>query len=210
MHLVLRLLDRVHRRLLIHRRPLAALCVAAAVLLMIAALRPPDPAATLLWTAAGDLPSGTVLTTDDLRRTAFAPGSVPAAATRDLGDLVGRTLATPLAAGEAATATRLVGNDVLSGHPGQAAIPLRIPDPEVVGMLRVGDRVDVVASDPQGRRPAERLLTEAPVLAVPAASETSFGPGLSGRLVLVGVPEAAAIRVAEAASTLYLTLIWTR
>lgn len=207
---VLRLLDRLHRRLLIHRRPLAALCVAAAVLLTTAALRPPDPATALLWTAARDLPGGSVLTTEDLRRTAFAPGSVPAAAARDLADLVGRTLTTPLGRGEVATSTRLVGNDVTAGHPGLAAIPLRIPDPEVVGMLRVGDRVDVVASDPQGRRPPERLLSEAPVLAVPAAPESSFGPGLSGRLVLVGVPEEAAVRVAEAASALYLTVIWTR
>lgn len=205
-----RTLDRLVRRILIHRRPLAALCVAAAVLLTIGALRPPDPATALLWTAARDLPGGTVLAPDDLRRTPFSPGSVPATATRDLASLVGGTLAGPLAEGEPATTTRLVGNALLSGRPGLTAIPLRIPDGDVVGMLRVGDRVDVVASDPQGRQPAERLLAGTPVLAVPGGAAMSSGPGLGGRLLVVGVPASDAIHVAETASALYLTVMWNR
>lgn len=164
----------------------------------------------MLWTAARDLPSGTVLTVEDLRRTAFSPGSVPEAATRDLADLVGRTLATPLGSGEPATTTRLLGGSLLAGYPGRVAVPLRIPDPDVVGMLRVGDRVDVVASDPQGRRSPERLLAGAPVLVVPAASGSRSGPGLPGRLLVVGVPTSTAIRVAEASASLYLTVIWSR
>ncbi len=207
---VLRLLDRLHRRVLIHRRVLAALCAGAALLLTITALRPPADPTALLWTAARDLPSGSVLTAADLRRTAFRPGSLPAAAPRDLTDLVGRTLSAPLGAGEAVTSTRLLGSTLLAGHPGRVAVPVRIADQDVVGMLRVGDRIDVVASDPQGRRAPERLLSGAPVLVVPAAPEGRNGPGLPGRLLVVGVPEDAAVTVAEAAASLYLTVIWNR
>lgn len=164
----------------------------------------------MLWTAARDLPSGTVLATSDLRRTAFTPDAVPDAAAGDLTDLIGHTLATPLGKGEVATTTRLLGGTLLAGHPGQSAVPLRIPDADVVAMLSVGDRVDVVASDPQGRRAPERLLTDAPVLAVPVGPGAGSGPGSSGRLLVVGVPASEVVQVAEAATALYLTVIWTR
>jgi len=210
MPVLLRALDRVRRRMLIHRRLLAALCVGLAVLLTISALRPPAPPTVGLWTAARDLPSGTVLSTADLRRTAFDPGSVPAASTRDLRTVLGRVLATPLGRGEVLTPAKVVGDRLLTGHPDRAAIPLRIPDGDVVGLLRVGDRVDVVASDPQGGRAPERLVTGAAVLAVPEPSRGSTGPGLSGRLVVLAVPAGDVTHVAEAGTSLFLTIIWSR
>lgn len=210
MPLLLRALDRLRRRLLIHRRPLAALCLGTAVLLTLTALRPPAPATVALWTAARDLPSGTVLDAEDLRRTPFTPGSAPAAAVPHLDDVLGRVLATPLGRGEVMTTAKVIGEDLLAGHPDRVAVPVRIPDAETVGLLRVGDRVSVVASDPQRRQRPERLLDDAAVLAVPAASGTSTGPGTSGRLVVLAVPSDAATHVAEAATSLYLTVIWNR
>lgn len=207
---LLRALDRLRRRLLIHRRLLAALCTGLAVLLTVSALRPPDPATTLLWTADRPLPSGTVLDADDLRRTEFRPGSEPVSAVRADQQLLGRTLAVPLEEGEVLTPAKVVGEGLLAGHPGRAAVPLRIPDGDVVGLLRVGDRVDVIASDPQGRRPSERLATGASVLALPEPSRGSSGPGLSGRLVVLAVPSTDVAHVAEAGTSLFLTVIWNR
>lgn len=203
-------LDRLRRRLLIHRRSLAALCVALAVGLTISALRPPAPATVTLWTAARDLPSGTVLAGADLRRTAFSPASVPTVAAHELRSVLGRVLATPLGQGEVLTPAKVVGDDLLTGHPDQAAVPLRIPDGDVVGLLRVGDRIDVIASDPQGRRAPERLVTAASVLAVPEPTRDSAGPGLSGRLVVLAVPAADVTRVAEVGTSLFLTVVWNR
>lgn len=94
----LRVLDELHRRVLVHRRLLGALLAATAVWLVAQAATAPAPATRPVWTAAHDLPTGTVLTRDDLTRTGFAPGSVPAAAVRSLDAVVGRTLATPLGA----------------------------------------------------------------------------------------------------------------
>ncbi len=205
-----RILDRLRRRLLIHRRLLAALCLGAAVLLTVSALRPPAPKSVALWTAARALPSGSVLTEADLRRTAFAPGSAPPSGLRDRRTALGRTLAIPLGAGEPLTPAKLLGDGLLTGHPGQAAVPVRIPDGEVVGLLRVGDQVDVIASDPRGARPPERIVTDAAVLAVPEPGRGATGPGTPGRLVVLAAPSDTVTRVAEAAASLYLTVIWNR
>lgn len=207
---LLRVLDRLRRRLLIHRRLLAAGCLAGALLLTISALRPPSPATLELWTAARDLPSGIVLTRADLRPATFHPGSAPETAVRDPARVLGRTLAVPLGRGEPLTPAKVVGNDLLAGHPDHAAVPLRIPDGDAVGLLRVGDRVGVIASDPQGRRPPERLLADAAVLAVPEPSRSSTGTGIGGRLVVLAVPITEVTRVAEAAAVLFLTVIWNR
>lgn len=135
---------------------------------------------------------------------------MPAAAVRAEHTVIGRTLAVPLGRGEAATTTDLVGDHLLSGYPGRVAIPVRIPDGDVVSMVRVGDRVDVIATDPQGRQEADHLLSDAPVIAVPAPPGAGSGPGIGGRLLVLGAPAGEATRVAEAATTRYLTVIWTR
>ena len=204
--LPLRLLDALRRRVLVHRRLLGALSAACAVWLVVQAASTP-PAATLpVWTAARDLPSGTVIGPHDLRRTGFAPGSVPPAAVRSRDSVVGRTLATPVGAGEPVTPAHLVGADRLAGYPGRAAVAVRIPDADVAALLTPGQRVDLVASDPQGGRPPERLVEDAAVLAVPRGG--GAGGMVTGRLVVLAVPDGVADEVAAAATSRYLTVVW--
>ena len=64
-------------------------------------------------------------------------------------DPVGEVLAAPLRAGEPVTDVRLVGARADDGQPGLVAVPVRLPDPGMVALLDVGDRIDVVATDPQ-------------------------------------------------------------
>lgn len=199
----------VRRRLLIHRRGLIALCLAVLVWSVVATLRPPDPPSATVWTAVRDLASGTVLQPDDLRATRIPRDAVPRAA-HDLRSLAGRVLATPLGAGEAATATHLMGNDHLAGYPGRSALPLRIPDADAVSLLRTGDRVDLVASDPQQAQRGSRIATDAIVLAVPEPRTAGNAPALDGRLVVFAVPTEEVVAVAAAASGLFLTIIWNR
>jgi pilus assembly protein CpaB len=172
-------------------------------------LRPPLPAGENVWTAARDLPSGTVLDRADLVAMKFAVGTAPRAA-HQLGALLGRTLGTPLGAGEAATVRQMVGTDQLAGYPGRSAIGVRIPDAEAVGLLRAGDRVDLVASDPQHHRPGYPLVQDAIVLAVPTSAPNRSGPELTGRLVVFAVPADQATAIATAATSLFLTVIWNR
>lgn len=205
----LRVLDDLHRRILVHRRLLGSLLAAIAVWLVVQATAAPPPATRPVWTAARDLASGTVLTRDDLVRTDFAPDSVPAAALRSADAVVGRTLATPLGAGEPVTSAHLTGAERLAGYPGRSAVAVRIPDPDVVALLTPGQRVTLVATDPQGATPPERVVEDAAVLAVPHASTDDPGT-LVGRLVVFAVPDDRADELASAGTTRYLSVVWSR
>lgn len=152
------LLRPVRRAVLARRRLLAALLTAVAVAAGLHATTAPPPAEVAVTVAASDLPSGAVLTDADLRTVGFAPGSVPAGAVDEAG---GRTLAAPLRAGEPVTDVRLVGPALTEGYPGLAAVPVRLPDAGVAGLLTVGDRVDLVAADPEGG-PASLVATDGP------------------------------------------------
>jgi Flp pilus assembly protein CpaB len=206
----LRLLDDLRRRVLIHRRLLGALCAGLAAWLVVQAATAPPPTTVPVWTAARDLPTGTVLTTHDLRRTPFAPGSAPAAAVRSVGDVLGRTLATPLGAREPVTPAHLVGAERLAGYPGREAVAVRLPDSGVVSLLTPGQSVALVATDPQGGRPPERIAEGAVVLAVPKQSRDTAPSTLTGRLVVFAVPATEADDLAAAGTTRYLTVVWSR
>lgn len=194
------------RRVLAHRRLIAFVCAAAAVLLGVQATRPPALPSDVVLVAARDLPSGTVLRAGDLTEATYAAGTAPTAIDpRPLG----RTLAAPLRRGEPVTDVRLVSPALTDGYPGLVAYPVRIPDAGVVALLRVGDRVDVVATDPESGD-AEVLLADTPVLALPRADDASATEGLSGRLVVLGVPESRVTSVGVAAVTHFLTVVLNR
>jgi Flp pilus assembly protein CpaB len=203
-------LDAARRRILVHRRPLGASFAALAVWLVVQASGTPPPLTVPVWTAARDLPSGTVLTEDDLTETGFAPGSVPPAAARSPDALVGHTLATPLGRGEPVVTAHLVGRQALDGRPGRSAVAVRIPDGDVASLLTPGQRVALVASDPQGGRPSERLVEDAEVVALPQSSADGAPGALGGRLVVFAVPSTVADDVAAAAVSRYLAVVWTR
>jgi Flp pilus assembly protein CpaB len=204
----LHVLDDLRRRILLHRRLLGALLAATTVWFVVEATAAPPPPTRAVWTAARDLPGGIVLERDDLTRTGFAPGSVPAAAVRSLDDVLGHTLATPLGEGEPITAAHLVGSQRLAGYPGRAAVAVRIPDPDVVALLTPGQRVTLVATDPQGGAPPVRVVDDAVVLTVPRASDRT--DTLTGRLVVFAVPEDRAEDLSAAGTTRYLGVVWNR
>ena len=82
-------------------------------------------------------------------------------------------------AGEPITDVRLAGPDVtarLTGRPGDAAVPVRLADPEVAGLLGPGSRVDVVTPAPDDDRPVV-LAADAAVLTVVAAEADIGSPG---------------------------------
>lgn len=201
--------DRLARRLrparravLARRRLLAALLTAVAVAAGVHAATPAPPARVAVTVAARDLPAGSVLSGGDLRTEAFAPGSAPAGLA---ADALGRTLAAPLRDGEPVTDVRLVGPALTDGYPGLAAVPVRLPDAGMVGLLRVGDRIDLVSADPQ-RGGAELVATGVPVLAIPDTAAEAGGTGLTGRLVVVGADPGEVARIADAAARTFVTL----
>jgi len=194
----------VRRAVLARRRPLAAVCLALAVVTGVHAARP-DPGSTVAVTVAvRDLPSGTVLAADDLvvRRypSAVAPVGTATGA-------LGRTLAAPVRAGEPVTDVRLVSPSLAAGYPGRVLVPVRVADADVVSLVRVGDEVDVVAADPR-RGEAFAVAVGVPIVALPAtAADTTGAAPLSGRLVVVAALPSEVDRIAGAAASDLLSLV---
>jgi Flp pilus assembly protein CpaB len=198
---------RLRRAVLARRRLLAALAAAAATAIALQAAASPAPPTTPVLTAAHDLLAGSVITAADLRTAAYLPGSVPDGAL-DAAHVLGRTTVGPVRAGEPITDARLLDRSLLTGYPGLVAVPVRIGDPGTVALLRVGDRVDVLAADPQGRSPAELVAENAHVVVIPQETQQSQLPGpLSGGLVVLAVPPETARTIAGRAPTAFLSVI---
>lgn len=185
-----------------HRRPLAGLLALFAVVLGLQAARPAPPATAAMTVARHDLPAGAVLKASDLASVAVPPGAVPAGAQRQA---VGRVLASGLRRGEPVTDLRLVGPTLTEGLPGMVAVPIRLPDADMAGLLRVGDHVRLLATDAQ-HGGTTTVAPDALVLALPGADGDDHGSsptggalatagangvtsGLGGRLVVVGIDE---------------------
>lgn len=203
---------------LARRRLLAAVLAAGAVAAVIRVAAPPPTPLRLVPVAARDLPAGAVLDGSDV-----ATASVPVALVppRVAPEPAGRVLTGPIDAGEALTETRLVGETLTDQPPGQVALPVRLGDPAMASLLRVGDRVDLLATDLQGpgAGDASRMVaTAVPVLAVPALADRdatgSAGGALTGaqppgRLIVVAVPAAEVSTVAGSSAASFVTFAWS-
>jgi Flp pilus assembly protein CpaB len=198
----------VRRAVLSRRRPLAALCAAGAVLAGLHAVRPPPGPTVTVEVAAHDLPSGAVLSGADLVARRYPADLAPLGS---VADAAGRTLAAPVRAGEPVTDARVVAASLLAGYPGRVALPVRIADAGAVGLLRSGDRVDLVAADPR-RGTASSVAVGVPVLAIPRADagEPTGGAALSGRLIVVAAAPSEVDRIAGAAATDLLSVVVSR
>ena len=195
----------VRRTVLARRRLLAGLLTAVAVAAGLHAATAEPPPSVAVLVAAHDLPAGVVVGAQDVRRVGFAPDSVPEGLAREP---TGRTLAAPLRAGEPLTDVRLVGPALTDGYPGLVAVPVRLPDAGMAGLLRVGDRIDLVSADPQGRS-AETIADGVPVLALPDTPTEVGAAGLAGRLVVVGARSSDVARIADASARTFVTIAFS-
>jgi Flp pilus assembly protein CpaB len=200
----------VRRTVLRHRRVVSALFAAAAVLAGLRTVAPPPPETVTVLAAARDLPSGTVVGADDLVPVEFPPDAVPDGAA-SAAEATGRTVAAPVRRGEPITDVRLVGEPLIAGYPGTVAVPVRIPDAGAVDLIRVGDRIDLVATDssPDASASAQVVADDVPVVALPrGVSESGLGGSgaLGGRLVVVAAPAEDAENLAGAAVRGYLSV----
>lgn len=196
----------MRRAVLARRRLLAAVLAAVAVTTGVRAATAPPPASVTVTVAARDLPAGTVLADDDLTTYDLPTDAVPEGLAPDP---VGRILAAPVARGEPLVTLRLVGPGLTAGHPELSALPVRLPDAAMTDLLRVGDRIDLVATDPQAGT-AHLVAAGVTVLALPRADPEPSATGLAGSLVVVGVPPDAVEDISSAAVTGFLTFAFSR
>jgi len=154
-----------------------------------------------------DLAGGRRLGPEDLTTVTFRAASLPTGTFGSETAALGRVLAAPLRSGEPLTDVRLVAPGLLDGYPGLVAAPVRIADSGTVGLVRVGDRIDVVAADPE-RGGAVVVARAARVVAVPRPSRDHDGIG-SGGLLVVAVTPADALLLAELAVSSVLSVVLT-
>ncbi|WP_067853048.1 SAF domain-containing protein [Nocardia shimofusensis] len=183
------------------RRVLAAALVVTAAVLLVRG--DPDTNRVSVVLASRDLPPGASLTAADLTAAPRAAGSLPAGAVRDPGDLLGATLTSAMRTGEVFTDLRVVGPrlaEVATGAAESRIVPIRLADTAVAGILRAGDRVDVVGAEERART----LATDAAVVLVAGSGEGDR----SGPVVLVAMDAEHAVAVAAASLHTALTVVF--
>ncbi|HEY5853130.1 MAG TPA: SAF domain-containing protein [Aldersonia sp.] len=161
--------------------------------------------------ASRDLAPGVRLDVADVRLTEIAAGDAPTGALTDLDAALGHILAGAARTGEVFTDTRLLGPrlaEVSAGTTDARIVPIRLADNAVAGLLRVGDRVDVVAAGPDvGPGDAAVPETLGADVAVVLVSEAGTGRS-TDRMVLVAMPAAQSVQVAAASLTSTLTVVF--
>lgn len=201
-----RRLRAVRHQLRRRRRLIAAALAAAATLAALRTLAPPPAGTVDVLVAARDLPSGTRLGDEDLVVRAFPSELAPPGAA---GAAVGRVLAGAVGRGEVLTDVRVVGPALALAHPGETVLPVRLPDAGMATLLRTGDEIDLVATDP-GTGATTVVASGVTVLATPTGVPDGPAGGSGGALVVVGATADEAVDIASAALSQFLTVSWQR
>lgn len=203
------------------RRWVAAALASLAVLCALSALTPGDPPVSSLLVAAADMPTGHVLTANDLTYATWSAESAVQLPLTDQASVLGRPLAAPIERGEPLTSTRVVGPNYLDQLQGtqQAELvgaPVRLADAHQAQLIRPGDRIDVLAaSDTRESSIARTVATDALVLSVPGTADTTgegflnkVGPSNDGSVVtILGVTADTALELAAAATRGSLSIV---
>lgn len=196
---------RLWRRFLWHRRKLAALCAAVAVVASLNVLKPTPTPTVVVVTAQHELTAGMRLTARDLVEVRYPEALAPERRVASLSAVVGRILTAGLARGTPVTSLSLTGDAWSNRRAGDVAVPVRLQDSTLAGLLRPGQHVRLSAVDARTGTDAQTLVDDAVVLAVP--QEQRADPS-TGRLVVFDVPADRADAVTSQAVSRYLTVTW--
>ncbi|WP_406283774.1 SAF domain-containing protein [Embleya sp. NBC_00896] len=183
-----------------HRRGVAALSAAVAVIALIVAIRPEPPPTTRILVAARDLPAGSTPGPADVTLVDIPTALRPAGVLRAVRQTEGVALTGPVRRGEPLTDVRVVRPGA-APDAGTVALPARFADADAVAVLRPGDRIDVLAAPPpEHPGPARLVVAGAVVVARPAATAAS-----TGALLILEVPRSVAAELAGVAAGPTLT-----
>ncbi|MEL4358625.1 MULTISPECIES: SAF domain-containing protein [unclassified Luteococcus] len=183
-------LSKLSRAVRWHRRAVAALLAALAVMAGLSALSPPpEPGHAVLVTSA-DLPAGHRVTARDLQIRHYPEALLPRQVLTAPDELVGRILAAPVTRGSPMTRAATVSVSLSPGA-GELLVPFRVADPSVLALVQVGDRVTVVSAGSDGQ--VITLASRVRVAAVPSGDGDAgaAGDGPASMLVVAAKPDVA-------------------
>lgn len=188
-----------------HRRPLAAVAAALAVLAAVSAALPEGAPTVPAVVATDQLRAGSVLRPADVEVRQVRVDDTPTGLVTDPAGLLGRTVAGPVAKGQMLTELALVAARTATAA-GQVVAPVRLADAGLAPLLHPGDLVDVIAADDQGGR--ARVVARAVRLVTVPVVDAASAADVAGTLVLVQVSAEAARELAQAAASGTLTVSW--
>ncbi|MCL2534417.1 MAG: SAF domain-containing protein [Nocardiaceae bacterium] len=162
--------------------------------------------------AAHDLTPGHVVTSDDVRAAARSRVDLPDGTVDDPTAVVGRTVSSPVRAGEILTDVRLLGPRLAEAAAGSAdarVVPVRLSDAGLAELIREGDRVDVLTVD--DARAADSSKPRAATVLASGATVVLVSPGQSSgarrdQVVMLALPAPEATAVAAASLTDAITV----
>lgn len=182
------------------------LAAVAAVLSGVSAATPAGPATLTVVRARSQLAGGVVLAAEDLRADQVVAADAPSGAATEAGQLIGRTLAGPVAKGAVLTELALTSPRAATSS-GRVVAPLRLADADLASLLKPGDTVDVIAADAQTGRAAV-VATGVRVVTVPHVDDQLRDGSSTGALVLVEADRTTATTMARAAAGGTMSVIW--
>jgi pilus assembly protein CpaB len=173
------------------------IAAAGVVLAVMHTLRPPPPPTVHVVRALTSVPAGTALQEGQVALQAVAASAVPQDAVTTVDVALGQTVIAGLTPGQILTTPLLLTPRAVS-RPGRVLTPLRLQDAGVVGLLRAGEVVDVLATDPDTAETAV-VATGVRVVVAPSSSEERLPTSTEDVLLLIEVDRPAATRLAAAA-----------
>lgn len=183
----------LRRFVLRHRRTISAGLAGLAVLAALSALKP-SAAGSQVVVAGRDLASGSTLRGSDLKVVSLPAGSRPSHSWSSTDELLGRRIAAPVRKGEAFTDYRLLEPSLLDGYDeGLVLATIRLAESSQLTALRVGDNVNVIATDPQDGDASTVVARRVEIVALPRESNDE-----GSLTVALVVPEAVGLDLATA------------
>ena len=201
-----------------NRRLAVVLLLCAAASLAVQQLTPAPSATVTALAAAGDLPAGKSLASEDVLILDVPPGLVPGGSFSDKAAVRGKQLAVALRKGQLLSDAQFLGPGLLAGSPpGSAAVPLRLADPASIQLVSPGQLVNVVmTSGGSFEQPAatQVLAAAVPVLWTSAQGGEAapwLATGEAEGLIVVAADPDQALRLAGASTVgkLFFVLVGT-
>ena len=159
----------------------AALCCGLAATTTVQLLRPPPPPTVDVVVTARAVLAGAELSADDVVTRPVARSLAPEHAVRSVSGVLGRVAAVGLPAGMPLLAGLVSDGVASSVPPGTVVGPVRLADAAVGGLLRPGDRVDLLTAGPlagsacSAGEAAEQTVPHLHLHVVPRWTDDDFG-----------------------------------
>jgi len=179
-----------------YRRSISAVLAGLGVLLITSILAPKP--GVEVFVASKDLAAGSKLTVNDFSTGEVAKNQLWSTVISTPDQIMGKTLARPLAANQPISASDLMGTALLAGLPGDfVAISLSVHSSTNLSLLSPGAQVDIYATSTDGLNTGVLVASRAIILSLGSSENgTMFSTGSSAGGIIVAVDSLAAIDIA--------------